>query len=158
MARRSAAGFVLVILAAGCAEAPPPRRPAPLSADLDAWLATEARGGAPAHTASLARPREDDGASRARFASHHLASPPERTPRPEGRSRVDVSFQGADIVSAFQFLADAGRVNLVLQDGLTGKVSATLRGVDPYDALVSLAEANGATVKYDRRIVVVQKR
>ena len=62
------------------------------------------------------------------------------------------------MVQAFQFLADAGRFNLVTAEGLSGKVSATLRGVDPYDALVSLAEANGAMVQFDRQIVVVKKR
>jgi hypothetical protein len=62
------------------------------------------------------------------------------------------------MVSAFQVLADSGRFNLVMQEGLTGRVSATMRGVDPYDALVALAEANGAEVRYDGDVVVVKKR
>jgi hypothetical protein len=60
--------------------------------------------------------------------------------------------------SALQFLADAGRFNLVIESGLTGSVSATLRDVDPYDALVAIADANGAEVGYERRIVVVRRR
>jgi hypothetical protein len=150
------AGFLLVT--AGCAAAPPPPRSAPLPADLSAWVGDGARPGAPSRSMALApEPREAE-APRLGFAAHHIAAPPERAPRPGGRARVDVSFQGADMVNAFQFLADAGRFNLVLSEGLSGKVSATLRGVDPYDALVSLAEANGARVRYDRDIVVVSKR
>jgi hypothetical protein len=30
--------------------------------------------------------------------------------------------------------------------------------VEPYDALVALADANGAKVEYENRIVVVRKR
>jgi hypothetical protein len=147
-----------LLLTAGCAAAPPPPRAAPLPADLSAWVGDAAHPAAPSRAmAPAAEPREAE-APRAGFASHPLAAPPERAPRPGGRARVDVSFQGADMVNAFQFLADAGRFNLVLSDGLGGKVSATLHGVDPYDALVSLAEANGAKVRYEREIVVVSKR
>ncbi|MFT3775821.1 MAG: hypothetical protein QM820_61540 [Minicystis sp.] len=151
------AGFL--VLTAGCAAAPPPPRSAPLAADLEAWVAAGSSAGAPARASSLSQTaRAEDDAPRMGVAHHRIAPPPSLPPRPTGRARVDVSFQGADMVSAFQFLADAGRFNLVMQDGLTGKVSATLKGVDPYDALLSLAEANGATVTYDRQIVVVSKR
>jgi hypothetical protein len=43
-------------------------------------------------------------------------------------------------------------------EGLTGQVSATLRGIDPYDALRAMAEANGVEVRYDGRVVLVRKR
>ena len=56
-----------------------------------------------------------------------------------------------------RFLADSGRFNLVVESGLTGQVTASLRGVDAYDALVTIAEANGAEVRYDRGIVMVRK-
>jgi len=147
-----------LVIVCGCASAPPPPRPAPLSADLEAWVASSPPGAAPTRATALAQPRRDEEAMRVGGGSRHIAAPVEHAPRPRTRARVDVSFQGADMTSAFQFLADAGRFNLVMQDGLGGKVSATLRGVDPYDALVSLAEANGAVVRYDRQIVVVSKR
>ena len=79
-------------------------------------------------------------------------------PRPRRAHRIDISFQRADLVHAFQFLAEAGQFNLVLESGLTGQVSATLRDVEPYDALVALAEANGAKVEYEARIVSVRRR
>lgn len=151
----------LLVIVSGCAAEAPRPKAAPLAADLEEWVGSASPRGSSARTTTLAQPRSGDDAPRAGVHARHIAARDEfveRAPRPGGRGRVDVSFQGADMVNAFQFLADAGRFNLVMQDGLTGKVSATLRGVDPYDALVSLAEANGATVKYDRSIVVVSKR
>ncbi|MCC6558309.1 MAG: hypothetical protein IT372_35660 [Polyangiaceae bacterium] len=84
------------------------------------------------------------------------APPPEPT-RPRKRGRVAVSLNGADLENACRLLADAGRFNLVVQSGLTGTVSATLDGVDPYDALVAIAEANGAEVRFERGIVIVRR-
>ncbi|MFO0591241.1 MAG: hypothetical protein U0441_27085 [Polyangiaceae bacterium] len=84
------------------------------------------------------------------------APPPEPT-RPRSRGRVEVSFHRADLENAMRFLADSGRFNLVVESGLTGQVTASLRGVDAYDALVTIAEANGAEVRYDRGIVMVRK-
>jgi hypothetical protein len=49
-------------------------------------------------------------------------------------------------------------INLVLESGLGGQVSASLVDVEPYEALVALADANGARVEYENRIVVVRKR
>jgi type II secretory pathway component HofQ len=82
---------------------------------------------------------------------------PDRVPRPPHR-RVDVTFQAAELASAMQLLADAGRFNLVVEDALVAKVSATLRGVDAYDAMVMLATAHGATVRYEGNVVIVGKR
>ncbi len=64
----------------------------------------------------------------------------------------------AEMASAFRLLADAGGFNLVIQEGLSAKVSATMHGVDPYDALLVLARANGAEVRYEQDVVVVTKR
>jgi hypothetical protein len=87
-----------------------------------------------------------------------LRPPVVEAPRPRRRGHIDVSFQRAEMVNAFQLLADAGHFNLVLQDGLAGHVSATLKGIDPYDALVALAEANGVAVRYEGDVVVVKRK
>lgn len=86
-----------------------------------------------------------------------IAPEPEAAPRPP-RRRVDVSFQGADLEHALQALADAGRFNLIVEPGIAGKVSATLRAVDAYEAMVTLAAAHGAAVRYEGNIVIVGKR
>src|SRR6185437_6939469 len=142
MVRRAALGFVIAALgcaAIGCS-APPPR-PAATSADLAAWI--DADEGASAGEPLVARGSVT--------LPTHAPSPP----RPGRRARVDVSFQQADMASAFQTLADSGRFNLVVQEGLSGKVSATMRSVDPYDALVAIAQANGVDVRYQEGVVMV---
>lgn len=130
----------------------PAHSPRAVDAALDDWVGGE---------------RQGEAASRAGTASRTLApaatgattihAPPEAPPRPR-RTRVDVRFSRAEIGNALQFLADAGRFNLVLESGLSGQVSATLRDVDAYDALVMLAQANGAEVRYERQIVLVRHR
>jgi hypothetical protein len=140
-------------IAVGCSTPPP--RPAATSADLGAW--TSAPEGAPARSSTTLPSAATEATLVARgpvtLPTH--AAPPAR---PGRRVRVDVSFQQADMVSAFQVLADSGRFNLVMQEGLNGKVSATMRGVDPYDALVALAEANGVNVHFEDGVVVVKRR
>jgi hypothetical protein len=159
MLRWSAPALLIPAYAAmGCAA--PPTRPASTSADLGAWV--DADEGAPRRSSTtLARPLDGPEragssiASRGALTLPSHAAPP---PRPRRHGRVDVSFQKAEMGNAFQFLADTGHFNLVLQDGIGGHVSATMRGVDPYDALVALAEANGVEVRYQGDVVVVKKR
>jgi hypothetical protein len=148
---------VVLVVAAGCAPdaSRPPARSASLDSALDAWVGADRGNGTPARSSTLfaTLPRAP-----AFMEATTLREPPAAPTRPRRGPRVDVSFHAADMTNAFQFLADAGRFNLVLQDGLTGHVSANLHGVDAYDALVSLAEANGAAVAYDGQVVVVKKR
>lgn len=84
-------------------------------------------------------------------------APPPAPSRPRSRGKVEVSFHRADLENTLRFLADTGRFNLVCESGLTGSVTAQLRGVDAFDALVTIAEANGASVRYERGIVMVRK-
>lgn len=134
-------------LLAACASPP---RPRPASPDLGAWVGAASDAPRAPSRAALVAP--------AAQVPRTLAAPPPVPSRPRPRAPVDVSFQQADMVSAFQFLADAGRFNLVMEDGLGGKVSARLRGVDPYDALLTIAGAHGAVVRYENEIVVVRRR
>ena len=150
MDRRRAALFTLsLVTLTGCAAAPPPpRAPGHSTADLEGWVVADPQSTAPASRTL----------SPLAAGPVHIPAPEPAIPRPHKRSHVDVRFQRADIKQAFQFLADTGQFNLVLDDTLSGQVSARLLGVDPYDALVTLAEANGAQVRYERRIVVVRRR
>jgi hypothetical protein len=141
--------LVALLLPAGCASPPP--RAAATSADLGAWVAADQS--APARSTALLR-----GPALVAMDPVTLRTPVAGVPRPRRRSPIDVSFQKAEMVNAFQLLADAGRFNLVMQDGLGGHVSATLRGIDPYDALVALAEANGVAVRYEGDVVVLKKK
>jgi type II secretory pathway component HofQ len=133
----------------GCAS--PSSRPVTTSADLGAWLTAEETSPARSTVLSLTMTP----------AARGPVTLPERVaapPRPRRGARIDVSFQQAAMGNAFQLLADAGRFNLVMQEGLTGRVSVTMRGVDPYDALVALAEANGVEVRREGDMVLVTRR
>jgi hypothetical protein len=84
-------------------------------------------------------------------------APPPPPSRPRAGGRVEVSFHRADLENALRFLADSGRFNLVVESGLSGVVTASLRGVDAYEALVMISQANGADVRYERGIVMVRR-
>jgi hypothetical protein len=148
----SFAGLVAVIALSGCAASAPV--PLHSTADLGAWVAADE--GAPRQPVSLeAATRATALSAREPVTIHARAADPSR---PRRSARVDVNLQQAEMTHAFQFLADAGHFNLVVQEGLNARVSATMRGVDPYDALLTLAEANGADVRFERDVVVVRKR
>jgi hypothetical protein len=140
----------LVALACAPVRTPPPRTS---SADLDAW--TSAEDAAPLRSTTTLRPALP---TADRWRSQTIAAVVTEPPRPRRGARVDVSFHRSDMTNAFQLLADAGRFNLVMAEGLTGQVSATLLGIDPYDALKAVAEANGVEVRYEGGVVVVKKR
>ncbi len=76
--------------------------------------------------------------------------------RPPRVGLVDLDIQRADLANAARLLADAGRFNVVVEEGLSGSVTAQLRRVDPYQALVALAETHGAIVVYEDGIVLVR--
>ncbi len=155
LSRLGFVGLISLVALVGCA-APAaeqaPRTagasPAPLT---DTWVSAPREAWSPVTSRTLAP-----------IAQHGTIligdpAPPPAPTRPRARGRVEVSFHRADLENALRFLADSGRFNLVVESGLTGSVTASLRGVDAYDALVTIAEANGAEVRFDRGIVMVRK-
>jgi hypothetical protein len=135
----------------------PAVRPRPSSADVGAWLTADPPERAPAGPGTPFRSASSDArvAPREHDVGPLVAASPTRPPR---HGRVDVNLEKADLTSAFQLLAEAGRFNVVIQEGLHGQVSARLRGVDAYDALLALAEANGAVVRFEGEVVLVTRR
>ena len=81
-------------------------------------------------------------------ASEAPSRPPPVGPR-------TVKLRQAPLESALRLLAEAGDFNLLLEGDLSKPVSGDLKDVDPYEALVALAGAHGAFVRFDGRIVVV---
>jgi hypothetical protein len=155
-ARAPIAALAVVLVGCGSsleeARAPTTASPVPLT-DGGRW--TE-----PADAAPSLGP-ESGAVSRTLFRESSIVigerAPPPAPTRPRARGRVDVSLRHADLENAARFLADAGKFNVVVESGLTGSVTAVLKGVDPYDALVTIAETNGAVVTYERGIVMVRR-
>jgi hypothetical protein len=148
---RAPFGALSLALLAGCApppEAPEIRSPADLDETIRAWSppASEARSRAVASPSGPLRETRD-------LAQ---ASPPPRRRR-SGR-RVDVELNHASVESALQLLASEGGVGLVLPDALGGPVSVSLHRVDPLEALVMLAEAQGLRVEQQDRLFIVRRR
>jgi hypothetical protein len=141
-------GAVAILFLSACASsaapAPPPAAPTPglAATEWDAMLP-------PPGSRSIDSPPE------VRRIRPHRA--PDGRP-PVRRSRIDASFAGADLTDALRLLADAGGLALVVGEGVQGTVDIDLRAVDPFDAMVALAEAHGASVSVRGRIVVVSAR
>ncbi len=146
--------LLLLCALTGCAaaheEAPaaaPPRETAP---------AEEAAAPPPA-AAPTGRPR-----SRVLFReklteARTLTQPEPPTPAGVGvRKRVDVRFRDAPLSEVARFLADAGRFSVVAEGNLSGRVTVDLRQVRPYEALLTIAQAQGAQVTREGSVVIVR--
>jgi type II secretory pathway component HofQ len=150
---------VALSLLAGCA--PGAGRPASDADDSDARASVS-----PELEAELTRTRAAEqarettsrrlstpAASRWRVTS--ISEPERRLPPVGRRARVDVHFHDAELEEALRLLADAGGFAMVAEGELSGRVTLELRRVPPYEALVIIAEAHGARVTRQGRIVVV---
>ena len=82
------------------------------------------------------------------FAGVGSAHPPR-----VGRRNVEV--RGARLDNTLRMLAEHGRFNLVLPSPLAEPVNLRLRGVEPYDALLAVAQSHGLEVAYAGDVVTV---
>lgn len=152
---------VLVVLV-GCASAPPPQAVVS-EADAGAWSSTsDDRGlhgamydysGRPLDTSSSVT---FDAPTADRFAPTSIgpsAPPPPARPRRVGKRNI--SLRGARLDNALRLLAREGDFNLVVQGELTTPITLDLKGVEPYEAALLLAEVNDLDVRYQSGIVVV---
>jgi type II secretory pathway component HofQ len=70
---------------------------------------------------------------------------------------VDLDLQDADLQDVMRLLADAGNVNIVLAEGVRGKVTLRLRRVAWDAAACTIAAAHKLTVTIDGNVVLVTK-
>jgi len=75
--------------------------------------------------------------------------------RPAPRRRIDVHLRAAEFHNALRLFADTGGFDLVIEDSVGGTVNLELEAVDPFDALVMVAEAKGAAVCVRGSTVIV---
>ena len=70
---------------------------------------------------------------------------------------VDLDVKNADLHDLFRLLADAGRVNIVISDGVTGKTTLRLRRV-PWDQVVcTVAATHRLEVAVNGNVVLVHR-
>lgn len=89
------------------------------------------------------------------FNQEHRQARPASASRPKSKAHIDVELKSANLADALRFLASAGGFNLVTDENLGAPVTVDLHDVDPYDALVVIAESQGLEVDYSRGIVRV---
>ena len=70
--------------------------------------------------------------------------------------RLNIEFQDADLASVLRTLSDIGRVNIVIEQGVSGRVSANFRGVTWREALFEVLRSQGLKAEQDGNIIYVR--
>lgn len=71
---------------------------------------------------------------------------------------VDLDVKGADIHDVYRLLGDVGRVNIVLPDDVTGKVTLRLKRV-PWDQVAcTVAAVHQLAISVNGNVLLVTKR
>ncbi len=71
---------------------------------------------------------------------------------------LDLDVKGADVHEVFRLLADVGRVNLVVPEDVTGKVTLRLKRAPWDNILCTVAATQRLRVQTDGSILVVSRR
>jgi type II secretory pathway component HofQ len=80
-----------------------------------------------------------------------------RGPRFVGRA-IDLDLKDADIGNVCRLLADVGKVNIVLADGVQGNVTLMMRHVPWDQALAAVIEAKNLDAERDGNVIIVKTR
>jgi type II secretory pathway component HofQ len=78
-------------------------------------------------------------------------------PAPAAAARIDVEFQDADIHAVFRVFSDVGRVNIVPEAGIAGRVTARLQSVRWDEALEMIVCSHGLEMRQDGNVIHVRK-
>jgi type IV pilus assembly protein PilQ len=87
-------------------------------------------------------------------ATQARTSPPQRTEL--SSERINVEFQDADIHHVLRVFADLGNINIVVEDGVSGRVTATLRSTTWQRALTEILRSQGLEGERDGNIIYVR--
>lgn len=143
---------------AGCApraaDAPPPwvaeEEPPPVTDTGDPHF------GVPVEVRVMRAPSVPPSARQgARWETQTIVSHEVAPARPARVGRRDIRLRNARLDNALRHLAQEGRFNLVVEGDLAVPVTVHLERVEPYDALLAIAEAHGVEVRYRDNIVIV---
>ncbi len=76
----------------------------------------------------------------------------------EGDDRFTIDLQDADIRDVLLSLGEQGNLNILLNDSVTGKVSATLKNVDIEQALNAVLKSTGFAARHEGDFILIGKR
>ncbi len=71
---------------------------------------------------------------------------------------IDLDVKDADIHDVFRLIADVAKVNLVVSDEVTGKVTLKLKRVPWQSAACAIAKVEKVAIDFDGRVLLVTKR
>ena len=71
-------------------------------------------------------------------------------------ARIDVEFQDADIHFVLRTLGELGRVNIVAESGIKGRVTARLRHTTWREALEQILASQHLEAEYDGNMIFVR--
>jgi type II secretory pathway component GspD/PulD (secretin) len=132
---------------AGCGGSPPPDRSSAAIAD---WTEGE-------HEETRPASRTIAGESGGPVSRSTTIGGPGPTQAVVARgAMVDARFHGAEVREAIRLLAEAARLDVIVDEDVRGTVDLDLREVRPLDAITAIAEAHGATVAVSGRLVIVR--
>jgi len=86
-----------------------------------------------------------------------LTSTTTRTATVASPSPIDVNVTRASVRDVLHFLAAHGDVDLILADGIAGRVTVNLKGVDWWSAFETIARSKGLGIQRDGRVVLVDR-
>lgn len=95
-----------------------------------------------------------------RWATRRIGASSDRqssAARPRRVKSVDIDLVAAPFDEVARLLADAGHFNVVVEAPGASAVTVKLRDVEPYDALVAIAQVRGIDVHYRAGVVIVGK-
>lgn len=94
-------------------------------------------------------------------ADRELCEPTARSRGAEGRYRgavVDLDVKGAEIHDVYRLLSEVGRVNIVVPDDVTGKVTLRLKRV-PWDQVAcTIAAVHRLAISVNGNVLLVTRR
>lgn len=125
----------------GCAS----QTPAPAAAPLPATVASTAE--------PCPEPEPDVAESSPRYTTRVIGAE-SRGPRYFGKP-IDLDLKDADIGNVCRLLADVGKVNIVLGDGVQGRVTLSMKRVPWDQALDAVIEAKGLRAEREGNVILV---
>lgn len=168
---RRALVFASMLLLAGCASTTPSSQTPPVPVGPAHERSTKPAGEVGSHRGPdvggaryddsgrpLASPSVTLAPAEDRFATKAISSAPPPPPaRPPRVGKRNIVLHNARIDNAMRMLAKVGRFNLVVQGEIADTVSVDLKGVEPYDAALAIAESKRVTLRYRDGIVIVSR-